>query len=230
MRFFILPISLILVFCTQLEAQKLQMGMSFYLDYNLYHWYKKPASLSPETESAGQILNLLPIGGMGLWIGRAGSTTLGIEGGIDYSPFSFDTKEYKGMGAVSFPVLVRLTQPFAPQQGISPFFGVGAGLQWNRIDLYGRPSGSQTALNPYFQTRVIEFSLGMGSGWHIDERQTGLIAFYARIGNSPDQAFSMNFGLRAKLLINPNADKVRPIPPRPEDKLYQAHGTKLYRF
>lgn len=213
-----------------LNAQRLQMGMSLYLDYNLYHWSQKPNSLSPEQESAGQLLNLIPLGGFGLWIGRAGSTTLGVEGGIEYMPFSFDTKDYKGMGAVSFPVLLRLTQPFSPQAGISPFIGLGAGLQWNRIDLYGRPSGSQVALNPYFQTRVVELSLGMGSGWHLDEKQTGLIAFYVRMGNSPEGAFSMNMGLRAKLLINPKASGVRPKPKTPKERIYQVQESELNYF
>lgn len=230
MRFIIIPFFCFFLSLNALNAQRLQMGLSLYLDYNLYHWYQKPSTLSAEQESSGQILNLIPLGGFGLWIGRAGGTTLGIEGGIDYMPFSFDTKDYNGMGAVSFPVLVRLTQPFSPQAGLSPFIGLGAGLQWNRIDLYGRPSGSVRALNPYYQTRVVELSLGMGSGWHIDEKQTGLIAFYVRIGNSPEKAFSMNMGLRAKLLINPNASAVQPKPKTPQERIYKVQQSQLNYF
>ncbi len=212
MRCFLFLIPLLWGF-SKLNAQKIQMGMSLYLDYNLYHRYQKPDFLSPERESAGQLLNLLPLGGFGFWIGQAGSFTVGIEGGLDYMPFSIDLQEYKGLGAVSFPLLLRATQPFAPWAEISPFVGVGIGLQWNRIDLYGRPSGAALGLNNYFKTQVVELSIGLGRGWQPTTRQTGLLAFYARIGKAAEGAHTLNFGLRAKLLINRNP----PLPNKKQD-------------
>jgi hypothetical protein len=192
-------------------------GVSMYLDYNLYQWYKKPTSISPEGRSSGQVLNILPIGGLGVWIGYPGGSTLGLEGGIDYMPFSFDTEDFQGMGAISFPVMLRFTQPFQPQKGISSFIGVGGGMQWSRTELYARTSAVKQILNPYFQTIVAELSLGIGAGWRADEKQTGLLAFYARVGGSFDKACTLNFGLRAKLIINPNAHKAE----LPKDPIYQ---------
>lgn len=215
---------LILIFFSgALAAQRrIHTGVSMYLDYNLYHWYKKPTSISPEGHSSGQVLNILPIGGLGLWIGYPGGSTLGIEGGIDYMPFSFDTENFQGLGAISFPVMLRLTQPFQPQKGISSYIGVGGGLQWNRTELYARTLAAKQIFNPYFQTIVGELSLGVGAGWRADEKQTGLLAFYARVGSSIEKAWTLNFGLRAKLIINPNAHKAE-IPKEPiHERLYQA--------
>lgn len=202
-------------------AQKIRAGYSLYLDFNLYHWYKTPINSVPNTKSAGQLLNLFPIGGFGVWMGVPGSATLGLEGGMDYMPFSFDTKEKNGLGAVSFPVLLRWTQPFKSQSGIAPFLGFGIGEQWNRIGLYARPSAVAQDPHPYFRTYIAELSLGMGAGWHADEKQTGLLAFFARVGSAPDKAWTLNFGLRAKLLINPTSKKAVPVPPKKVEKQYQ---------
>jgi len=216
----LLILSIIII--APLSAQRIQVGLSMYLDYNLYHWYKKAASHSTLSHSSGQILNLLPMGGMGVWVGKSNGLTIGLEGGLDYMPFSFDTQNYKGLGAISFPVLMRFTQPFSSKSSIAPFLGVGLGVQWSRTEIYAHPSSIIVPINPYYRTFVAELSIGIGSGWIADSKQTGLIAFFIRIGSDGGQAFTLNTGIRAKLILNPSGKQLISPFKAQKERLYQA--------
>lgn len=216
-KIIILIISL-LIWGKEAKTQ-LHIGMSMYFEYNLYQWYQKPTTISPIHRSTGQVFNVLPSAGMGVWVGRSDRFFVNIEGGMDYMPFSLDLEEYGGLGAISFPVVARAILPFSGDKGISSFVGLGFGVQWSKNELYAYPKGQQPTTNPFYATLVAEVTMGVGMGWDTDDKNTGMIAVFSRFGFAAEYALTFNCGLRAKILYNPTAKpKKRPLD---QPKTYQ---------
>ena len=166
MRFLILSAFILFVFVTTLSAQ---IGYGLTAKTELYSRYKNPPDdiASPSAGSA-----LLNIGiGPKLWFGGDGFA-ISPEAAVVFSPFALSTGDFKGLGAVSFPIIVK-----AQFAGLSNFnrdgkfgFSIGGGIQYTRTELFGLDGDltEQGVERSYYKTYIIEGDFGFGlSGFNL---------------------------------------------------------------
>lgn len=167
-----------------------QFGYGVTAKTDLYMRYVNP-DRGLDSRSAGSVLFNLGVGPK-LWFGGE-NFSVSPEASLLFSPFALSLSEFKGMGALSFPVLIK-----AHFLGMSNFnndgkfgFALGLGWQWSRTELYGLKSsfadrGGQRA---FFKTTVVELDVGFGlSGFNLHG--------FIRYGfNDELEANTFNFGL-----------------------------------
>ncbi|MFT5648217.1 MAG: hypothetical protein ACI976_002915 [Aureispira sp.] len=174
---------------------KIYAGYALFLNYNLYSWYQKPNTIERPLSSSGQVFNVLPGLGMNLWLGDIDHWILSLEGGIEYLPFALDTDVYKGMGALSIPVLAKIQFPVAKQKSLWLMLHVGAGVQFLHTDIYARPNTVGIGFNRFFTSIVGEVGVHISTvGYkrqHIRE-----VELFFRAGGAPFGTASFNTGLR----------------------------------
>ncbi len=146
-----------LLLCNFVDAQeapkpkpKLYAGYGLFINYNLYSWYQKPTTIEAPSRSSGQIFNVLPGLGFNFWLGDIDHWLLALDGGIEYYPFAIDLDGYRGMGALSIPVLAKVQFPVAKQKSLWLMLHLGAGVQFVKTDLHNRPIDLQNSPNPFF--------------------------------------------------------------------------------
>lgn len=175
-------------------------GGTIALEWSAYQRYQRPsthefAQLSGQKNSAGQILNLLPNLRMGIFLLGYDSYNLHfffvLEGGITYSPFSQDIDRYKGQGALAFPII--LSHHFIINDNF--LLGIGAGVQFSRMEYGNNPLVFQDATNPFFMTYVGEVILGAVDAYGALFGLTG----FARIGFNQYEAHTLDIGIRAHI-------------------------------
>jgi len=163
-------------------------GSSFGID--LYQRYSNPEDGIASPSAGNALLNIL--WGPRIWIGGT-KVSASIEGQINIGLTSFSLKDFKGLGAVSFPVIFKLNT-----KGLSGFYpgfakGVsfGAGFQWSKTELYHlsnsfKEKGGERNFN---RTIIGQIDLGYGSFG-----TSG--ALYFRYGKNIDtDANSLNIGI-----------------------------------
>lgn len=187
--------SLILIlFAVTLTTQaKAQFGYGLTFTNSLYDHYTNPESDDNDAykSSGSAILNL----GIGpkIWIG-ANSFSVSAEASANISIFSLALKDYKGLGAASFPMLVNFNF-----KGLSGFdnearqgFSIGGGVQYSKTELYGLDGQYKRrgTIRDYFPTYIVNVGYGFGL------QGFGLTGF-ARYGFHPDNdAKSLSLGLQ----------------------------------
>lgn len=192
------PFLLSLALCAQttcaLQAQKnnlpLFFGYKIDLGYNLYQWQEK--GNAPQ-RSVGQVLNVLPTVGGGIWIGRH-QWNLSLEAHIDYTPFSLDLQSYSGMGALALPVMVKGGYIWG-SKGSGVLFRAGLGTQWNSSEWYALPKGeTRPPLHVDFSL-LGELSAGLVAG---DFRRSHAwsLELFIRLSSNPAQQWGVYTGLR----------------------------------
>ena len=127
-----------------LKAQ-IQLGYKLQLGLNLYNCQKMGLDQRyQKNDSEGQILNLLPSLGLGLWLGNARRLSLELDGQIEFLPFHLNTAEYKGMGAWQTPVSLRLAFPLWRQHSMAWRCSLAGGQIWQQAGVF---SASPTAIS-----------------------------------------------------------------------------------
>lgn len=198
MRLFYFILLFNALFTFSLHAQnKLHFGYYINPSLNLYQRIHQPKTFVVDgaNRSSGQVLNLLPNLSTGLWFGQAQVWAVGVEGGVEYIPFSFNLQNYEGMGSVSFPVLLRGHFPLAKQHSSAITLDVAGGLQWNKTELYLDKNAPQAAYNPFFVTYTFEVAGGIGA---ISQKANQIrgVDLYFRFGFGADASMSFHTGLR----------------------------------
>ncbi len=157
------------------------MGLDFYQSYS-----NPKNSMHSFGRSAGSILPLF-LGVQGQ-IGH-GDYGLGLEAQINFAPLALDVNEFKGLGALSFPLMIKFNA--GSLSGFSKKlkgFGIGGGIQYNRTELFGTTAKYKSLGRDFFKTYLVEFNAGAGL--------SGLKAvFYIRYGFNSEQASSFNTGI-----------------------------------
>ena len=100
-----------------------------------------------------------------LWFGGK-KFAVSPEATVVFSPLALSTGDFKGIGAVSFPLMVKLQ--FG---GLSSFvdnrfgFALGGGLQYTRTELFGLSNEFEElgVERNYFRTYIIEADFGFGT-------------------------------------------------------------------
>lgn len=206
MRITLLTLSILCLLIGKLQAQdtetktktKVYVGYAFFINYNLYSWYQKPSTIERPLSSSGQVLNILPGLGLNVWVGNVDQWIISIEGGIEYLPFALDIDHYKGLGALSIPLMAKVQFPVAKQKSLWLMLHFGAGTQLLHSDIYARPDFYQNTANPFFTSIIGEFGIHISA---VGYRKQHLreVEWFVRAGAAPFGTISFNTGLRLTL-------------------------------
>ncbi|WMX16702.1 MULTISPECIES: hypothetical protein [unclassified Aureispira] len=205
MKYTLLCLSLIGLLFGKLQAQEnsqttspIYVGSAFFMNYNLYSWYQKPSRIESPLSASGQVLNILPGLGVNFWVGDVDRWIVSIEGGIEYLPFALDIDHYKGLGALSIPLLAKVQFPVAKQKSLWLMLHFGAGTQLLHTDIYARPSAYQNTYNPFFASIVGETGIHISAVGHKRQHLREVELFF-RAGAAPFGTISFSTGLRLTL-------------------------------
>lgn len=160
------------------------------IGFDLYQKYRNPVDqkVNDDSRSAGNVILAIPIG-YSLFIGK-NNFSISTEASANIAPLAFDAGQYKGLGALSFPLLAKLN--FGALSGFSENkllgYSIGGGIQFNRTELFGLTNKYNFLERNYFPTYVGEVGIGGGvSGLNV--------ILYFRVGTAAHKAFSFNSGL-----------------------------------
>ncbi len=157
-----------LIFLFQVNATS-QFAFGVNAKTDLYSRYANPED-GISSRSAGSALLNLGVGPK-VWMGTK-SAALSVEATAVLSPFALSLGEFKGLGAVAFPMLAKLNFGGLTTLDKDPKFGfaIGGGVQWSRTELFGLKKSfkNQGGERSLFRTYVVEADFGYGlSGFNI---------------------------------------------------------------
>jgi len=179
----------ILIFTDQKLAQQASWGGTF--KHELYTRYANPSDDIAARGAGSALINL----GFGpkLWFGDA-DFAVSPEASFMFSPFALSTGNYKGLGAISFPLLVKLE--FLGNSNFNDDgkfgFSIGGGLQYSKTELwYLKDSFEEQGVDRnFFKTYVIEADFGYGlSGFDLH-----LFVRYGWSGDTDANTLNIGFG------------------------------------
>ncbi len=167
-----------------------QFSHKMIIGFDFYQKYRNPqeSKIDDDSRSSGNVILAIPIG-YSLAIGK-NNVSFSAEASANIAPLAFDAGQYKGLGALSFPLLAKLN--FGALSGFSKNkllgYSIGGGIQFNRTELFGLTKKYNVLERNFFPTYVGE--LGVGGG------VSGLnVILYFRVGAAAQDAFSFNSGL-----------------------------------
>lgn len=144
-----------------IEAQSFAWGGTF--KHDLYTRYANPSD-DIATRSAGSALINIGLGPK-VWIG-GGDFSFSPEASFMWSPFALSSGDYKGLGAISFPIMAKFeflgNSNFNNDGKIG--FSIGGGVQYSKSELWYLKGSfkEQGVSRPFFQTYIIEADIGFG--------------------------------------------------------------------
>lgn len=195
-----LRLALVFTFCLSLQLCHSQVGLGITSTFDLYNLYSNPESSQPPQVSFsrknGAALSSLGLGPK-FWVGTE-NFSFSVEALANLSPLGLSIGDFKGIGAVSFPIMGNFN--FG---GLSSFnkvikvgYSIGGGIQYNRTELFGLTNSfeNQGVSRNYFRTYNIQLAVGGGLNGF-----TG--RFYTRYGFNPslDGAWNVNIGIQMSL-------------------------------
>ncbi|MBK6823716.1 MAG: hypothetical protein IPG87_12230 [Saprospiraceae bacterium] len=170
-----------------------QWSSSMVLGMDFYQQYKNPEHVSDQgsSRSSGAAILAIPFG-IQVSYGK-NNVSIALEAGANFAPLAIDVNEFKGFGAVSFPLMAKFNA--GALTGISKNrligYSIGGGIQFNRTELFGLNEKFKEIKRSIFPTYVGELGVGGGVGGF------NLILFL-RIGFNQANAFSLNTGIVTK--------------------------------
>ncbi len=172
-----------------LEAYN-QIGLGTVKGIDLYQKYNNPVDNIAHPGSGNTLLNL--IWGPRVWFGGK-NLSVSLEAQVNLGISSMAIKDFKGLGAVSFPAVLKFNfkglSGFYP--GFADGFSIGVGMQWFKTELiYLSDSYEKKGVNrKLYKTYVAQLDFGYGSFG-----SSG--AIYIRYGRNFDSdAYVFNLGL-----------------------------------
>jgi len=171
-----------------MQAQNFGYGGT--LRTELYSHYSNPPDGIASRSAGSALLNI----GVGpkIWVGGP-DFSFSPEVSVVISPLALSISDFKGLGAVSFPIIGKFE--FLGNSNLNKDgkfgFSIGGGVQYNKTELfYLKPSvRDQGVRRPFFRTYVIEADFGYGLvGFDVH--------FFIRYGFANDiGANSLNIGI-----------------------------------
>lgn len=201
----------LIIFCliTTLASNsyaQFDVAIGFETELQLYEWQQRPKPQASPYRSVGQVFSFPSIGPK-IWFGDWHFLTVSLDGKVAFSPFSLDLVKYKGMGSLSFPVLLKVnfdpngvpggygskrnTFGYREDSGLNKF-GIGGGVQWTMTEIYARPKDYRST-NAFFMTYIGEISLQVVMG---RKESGGSIEIFARGGGNPYGAVTFSLGIK----------------------------------
>ncbi len=180
--------SLLTVTLSGLSAQKVAWGATF--KHDLYNRYANPSDDIASRSAGSALINI----GFGpkMWIGN-GDFAFSPEATIMWSPFALSTRDYKGLGALSFPILGKFEFLGISNVNHDGNFGfsIGGGVQFSKTELwYLKDSFQEQGVErSMFRTYIVEAAFGYGmSGFDVH--------FFVRYGwSGGTDANTLNIGM-----------------------------------
>lgn len=167
-----------------------QIGIGTVSGFDFYQRYKNPADDIAYPASGNAILNI--IYGPKIWVGGK-NFSISLEGHANIGLTSLALKDFKGMGAVSFPVMAKFN--FKGLSGFNPGFAnglsIGGGIQWSKTELYwlSKKYKDLGVERGFYDVIFGQIEIGIGS-FGSDG------ALYVRYGFNPDnKAKVLNVGM-----------------------------------
>ncbi len=185
---YIIVLSFALLGAVSVSAQSVAWGGT--IRHDLYNRYANPSDDIASRSAGSAVINL----GLGpkIWIGGP-DFSFSPEVTFQWSPLALSTGDYKGLGAMSFPILAKFE--FFGNSNFNKDgkfgFSIGGGVQYSKTELwYLKGSFKEDGVErPYFRTYVIEGDFGYGiSGFDVH--------LFMRYGWSNDtDANTLNIGI-----------------------------------
>jgi len=187
-----------------------QVGIGLTVSDDLYNVYSNEEDGLAHRRNGSVLLN--PAIGPKIWVGSK-NVSFSVEAQASLSVFGLAVKDYKGLGAASFPIMAKLNF-----KGLSGFskdlqigYIIGGGIQYSKTELYGLKQEFEDigVSRDFYKTYNIQLGVGGGvNGFGVQ--------FYGRYGFNPDLegASNLHFGLQFDFNI-PQLKKIK----RPESEL-----------
>ncbi|MDX1685138.1 MAG: hypothetical protein R3275_07870 [Saprospiraceae bacterium] len=174
-----------------------QVGIGITTGIDLYQFYDKgdPDELVRSSTSGSAITNIIL--GPKIWIGGP-RLSVSLEAPVNWGMFHFDVNEFKGMGALAFPLGAKLN--FGATSGFSNVdlvgFSLGGGIQYMNTEIYGTKRSFKDEIETgYFSTYYGEMAFGMGlAGFDL--------SLYFRYGRGEAEEMNLNIGLITNINIS----------------------------
>ena len=193
----------ILFLFASIAMMQAQFGIGVVTGGDTYQRYINPnhPSDSGAYRSAG---NVLLNGGIGpkIWVGGR-RFSLSIESQVIVATTAFNMREYKGLGAVAFPIMAHLNFRNLSSFSNNSFgtgFAIGGGVQYSRTEWFGLTRKFEYLERKLFPTYVLELQAGGGG--------KGVTVYgYVRYGLGLDEnmertgASSLNLGISTSFNI-----------------------------
>lgn len=180
--------SLLLFFLFSISLLRAQVGVGLVYASDLYLRYVNPVEAGVDAKrSSGAAISSIALGPK-IWFG-GNSFSFSLEGQANFAPLAFSVAEYKGLGAVSFPLMGKFNFGAASGFNEDKLFGwsIGGGIQYNKTELFGLTDKFEDIERNFFPTYVGESSINVGiAGFDF--------GFYIRLGFGEDRARSFNMG------------------------------------
>ncbi len=184
-----------------------QIGFGTVGGIDLYQRYVNPKDDIAYPAAGNAMLNL--IYGPKIWLGTK-NISLSLEAQINLGLTSFALKDFKGLGAVSFPIMTKIN--YKGLTGLLPGyakgFAIGGGIQYSKTELiFNKSYRNKGVKRGLFKTYIIEIDYGVGSFGSAGY-------FYFRYGfNNDDDATSLNIGVLYninKTFVKKHKDYMKP--------------------
>ncbi len=184
-----------------------QIGFGTVGGIDLYQRYVNPKDEIAYPAAGNAMFNL--IYGPKIWLGSK-YISLSMEAQINLGITSFAIKDFKGLGAVSFPLMAKVNYKglsgFLP--GFAKGFSLGGGIQYSKTELiFNKNYKNKGVTRDFFKVYVLEFDLGVGSFGSAGY-------FYIRYGlNNKTEASTLNIGVLYninKTYVKKHKDYIKP--------------------
>lgn len=189
----LLRVPLIILFLSAFTIAHSQVGVGLTVSNDLYNVYNNPIDVEDIHRRNGSALLSLGLGPK-IWLG-AKDLSFSLESTANLSPLGLALKDYKGLGAVSFPILAKIN--FKGLSGFNKLTGIGysigGGIQYSRTELFGLDDefAMRGVQRDFFRTYNVQVAAGLGL--------TGFSGYaFFRYGFNPDLdgANNFHFGLQ----------------------------------
>jgi hypothetical protein len=199
------------VFLCSLSQLSAQIGFGVVTGIDLYQYYDQGELSEAESTSSGSAIANIILGPK-MWIGGS-NFSVSLEAPLNWGMFAFDLTEFKGLGALSFPLAAKFNFGAASGWNEDRFTGwsFGGGLQYTNTEIYGTNSDFEGLIEEgYMRTYFGEIASHFGfNGFDM--------ALYARYGWNESSSRTVNVGLITNLNLTYFAKKRKRSKKKMED-------------
>ena len=163
-------------------------GTGFTYGVDLYKQFTNPHEADKIENPVNSVLLNFNIGPK-VWVGFE-RFSLSLEGWASYAPFAYSYGDYKGLGALSFPVMAQLQ--FGGLSGFSKTGGfgvsIGGGMEWSHTDLYFIEEDLTDVDRSFYDIPFGQIAFGLGYAGYA-------IQLYGRYGKGDMDASNFSIGI-----------------------------------
>lgn len=175
--------------CGYITAQG-QFGAGYVSTVDTYQYLKNPEIVNGVDYKNSVGSTILNFGiGPKIWMGNA-KYTLSLEAQANLGFLAFDLKNYRGLGALSIPIIAKINTRGMSGFALLPFPGIsiGGGVQYSLTDLAFVSDQEQSERGDWYRMYIIDVGFGLGMRGRD-------ISMYARYGFGDQQSRAFHLGI-----------------------------------